>query len=64
MYALTHALGHDLARAHQADHLTAAGARHAGRRAATARRAADREVRPGRSWLPVRSLRLIGRPAV
>jgi len=58
MHSLTHALGQELARAHQANHLAEARTRHAGRRAAR------RAVRPGRSLLPGRSVRLIGRPAV
>ncbi len=64
MYALTHALSPELTRAHQANHLAGAEARHAGRRVAMARRAAHRRVRAGRSWLSGRSTRLIGRPAV
>jgi hypothetical protein len=64
MYASFHALGHELARAHQANHLAAARTRHAGRRIAMAHRAARREIHPASNRVPGRSSRLIGRPAV
>jgi len=64
MYALTQSLGHDLAQAHQENHLAAATARRAGRQVATARRAARRSGRRHLDWVLARPMGLSGRQAV